>query len=91
MNLNPLQQGDANPMDSEFDMFGDDVFPDGDLGQEMGNMVTGMEGMDFMDILNQGFDTQHVNMSPPREDRERQRSRTNDPHAVSIAHFCVFL
>lgn len=86
VNANPLQPGDPNnPMDTydPLDMFPDDVFPDTDLGQELGNMGQGMEGMDFMDILDDHpFDPQPGSPSAI-QDRARQSSRTNEPSSVS--------
>ena len=86
VNANPLQPGDPNnPMDTydPLDMFPDDVFPDTDLGQELGNMGQGMEGMDFMDILDDHpFDPQPGSPNAI-QDRARQSSRTNEPSSVS--------
>ena len=86
VNANPLQPGDPNnPMDTYDPLDIDDVFPDDDLGQELGNMGQGMDmGMDFvMSFLETDtFDPQPGSPNAT-QDRARQLSRTNEPSSVS--------
>ncbi|KAL8613177.1 hypothetical protein ACOMHN_042986 [Nucella lapillus] len=85
VNANPLQPGDLNnPMDTYDPLDIDDVFPDDDLGQELGNMGQGMDmGMDFdMDFFDpDSFDPQPGSPNA-NQDRGRQMSRTNEPSSV---------
>lgn len=82
-----MQPGDPNnPMDNydPLDMFPDDVFQMSDVQGELGGMGQGMEGMDFMDIL----DSDHLLDNQPgspnaNQDRARQSSRTNEQSSVS--------
>ncbi|XP_076473040.1 mediator of RNA polymerase II transcription subunit 13-like [Babylonia areolata] len=85
VNANPLQPGDLNnPMDTYDPLDIDDVFPEAELGQELGNMGQGMDmGMDFdMDFFDpDSFDPQPGSPNA-NQDRSRQLSRTNEPSAV---------
>ncbi|KAK7088057.1 mediator of RNA polymerase II transcription subunit 13-like isoform X2 [Littorina saxatilis] len=86
VNANPMQPGDPNnPMDNydPLDMFPDDVFQMSDVQGELGGMGQGMEGMDFMDIL----DSDHLLDNQPgspnaNQDRARQSSRTNEQSSI---------
>ncbi|XP_025089778.1 mediator of RNA polymerase II transcription subunit 13-like isoform X2 [Pomacea canaliculata] len=78
VNANPLQPGDPNPMDTYDPLDIDDVFGDGDLGQDV---LSGMESDLVIDIFDPDqFDPQAG--SPPVQDRTRVCSRTNEPSMI---------
>ncbi|XP_076453407.1 mediator of RNA polymerase II transcription subunit 13-like [Babylonia areolata] len=85
VNANPLQPGDSNPIDTYDDPLYDidDVFPDDDLGQELGNMGPGMDFIDFNFLDNDNFDPQPPSPTGAIHDRTRPSCRANDLASVA--------